>query len=383
MKRLLKAFLGWVRMSDTLLLLLCLLASGFGLVLIYSATRSYESARYMTVQIASVVLGLGLFFFLSILDVDILTKHWYVLLAFNVLLLLVLKLWGVEGDTGNRSWLRFLGVGIQPSEVIKVSFVLLLARQLEGLRDSRWGLNGVASVAQLVMHVGLMFGLIVVISADLGSALVFLVIFAAMCFAAGLSLVWFLAAIALCGALTPLLWTNFLSDYQKNRILAPYFPELVDPDGLGVTWQANQSKVALASGGFSGQGYLQGVKSQSELLPFKHTDFIFSVAGEELGLLGCLAIVLLLTVLILRVLYVGLRSGSYMDMLICVGFSAQLTFQAFENIGMCAGLTPVIGITLPFFSYGGSSMITCFAAMGVVSGIRLRSRRSKLSHRLR
>lgn len=380
MKRVLRAVWTYLRTADMALLALCLTASGYGLALIYSATRSYESERDILIQGLALCLGLGLFFLFSLLDVDFFTDRWYLLLAFNLAMLLVLKLWGVEGGTGNRSWLRFSGVGIQPSEVVKVSFVLLLGRQMNRLRDTARGLSAVGSVAQLALHFGLMFALIVVISADLGSALVFLVIFAAMCFAGGLNLLWFLAALAALAALAPLLWERFLSDYQRSRILAPYFPELVDPDGLGVTWQAGQSKIALASGGLTGQGFLQGVKSQSDLLPYKHTDFIFAVAGEELGLVGCLAVIALLTLIILRVIFVGLRSGSYRDMLICAGFAGMLTFQTFENIGMCVGLTPVVGITLPFFSYGGSSLITCFAAMGVVSGIRRRTKSVQLSH---
>ena len=119
------------------------------------------------------------------------------------------------------------------------------------------------------------------------------------------------------------------------------------------------------------------------MLPFKHTDFIFSVAGEELGLVCCAAILLLLTLIIIRVLMTGLRSGNHRDMLICVGFAGMLTFQVFENIGMCLMVTPVVGITLPFFSYGGSSLVATFAAMGFVSGVRLRQKGREGSRRLK
>ena len=136
----------------------------------------------------------------------------------------------------------------------------------------------------------------------------------------------------------------------------------------------NQTKTALASGGITGQGWLQGGKSQSAMIPFKHTDFIFAVVGEELGLIGCGAVIVLLTVIVIRILYIGLHSGSTMDLLICIGVAAWFTFQTFENMGMCIGLAPVVGITLPFFSYGGSSMVACFAAAGLVSGIRFRAR---------
>jgi rod shape determining protein RodA len=381
MKKVLRSVLSYFRTSDIFLLILCLVASVYGVILVYSATLSYGTSSYIYVQAASLLIGLGLFFLFSLIDVDFFTNKWYLLLAFNIALICSLFLWGVEGGTGNRSWIRFGVAGIQPSEVIKVTFVLLLAKQMDHLRNSERGLSSVISVIQLVLHFALMFGLIIITSADLGSALVFLIIFIAIIFAGGVKLIWFIIGLGAAAASAPWLWNHYLSDYQKDRLLAPYFPEAVDPDGLGVTWQVNQSKIALGSGGILGQGLTQGSKSQSELLPSKHTDFIFSVAGEELGMIGCILIILLLTVIIIRCVYVGLRSGSYMNMLICVGFSAMLTFQTFENIGMCLGLTPVIGLTLPFFSAGGSSMISCFAAMGIVSGIRMRPKPVKKRRR--
>ena len=374
MKRFRQLLGNYLRLSDSLLLFLCLLAALSGMALIYSATRSYGTERYLIVQGAALVLGLGLFIFFSLVDANLLADRWVLLFGFNLALLLILRLFGTEGGTGNKSWLRFGPIGIQPSEVLKITFAMLLAKQMAHLRETRRGLSSVGSVIQLALHFGLMFGLIVVISSDLGSALSFLFIFAAMCFAGGLTIWWFLLALGAGAAAMPILWTRFLREDQRNRILAPYFPDRVDPDGLGVTWQARQSKVALASGGASGQGFLHGVRAQGDLLPFKHTDFIFSVAGEELGLIGCALIVILLTVIILRVLHIGLRCGNYRDMVLCVGFAGFLTFQTFENIGMCVGLTRVIGITLPFFSYGGSSIVSCFAAMGIVSGIRFRQK---------
>ncbi len=382
MKRLGKLAGNYLRMADTPLLVLCVAAAVFGLVIIYSATRSYENGRYMPVQALALLLGLVFFVVFSLIDVDILTDRWYFLVGFNILLLIALRLFGVEGETGNRSWIRFGGIGIQPSELLKITFALLLMRQITRLQESKKGISGVFSAFSLAIHFALLFGVYVIISADAGNALVFLFIFAAMCFAGGLNILWFLVALALAALATPVLWTRFLSDYQRNRILAPYFPELVDPDGLGITWQVRQSKIALASGGLTGQGYLQGERAQGEMLPFKHTDFIFSVAGEELGLVCCAGIMLLLTLIIIRVLMTGLRSGSHRDMLLCAGFAGMLTFQVFENIGMCIGVTPVVGITLPFFSYGGSSLVASFAAMGLVSGVRLRQKGRESSQRL-
>lgn len=358
--------------ADIFLLVLCLLLSAIGMVLIYSATRSYETNSYMYVQLASIIIGIVLFVVLSIIDIDIITQKWPVLLIFNVLIITALFVWGVEGDTGNRSWFRFGPIGIQPSELVKVSFTILFAKQMSYLHNSGRGISAPLSIAQLVIHLLFMFGLIVVTSADLGSALVFVVIFAVMCFAGGVRIIWFLLGIGCLAAAAPLAWNNFLSDYQKARIMAPYFPETVDPTGLGITWQVNHSKIALASGGFWGQGFTEGTQSQSDALFAKHTDFIFSVAGEEFGAVGCVVIIALLLAVIIRCIYIGLKSNNYMNTVICCGVAAIIGFQTFENIGMCLGLTPVVGLTIPFLSYGGSSIVSSFAAIGIVSGIRIR-----------
>ncbi len=358
--------------ADILLLGLCVLASGIGLVLIYSATRSYETESYMVVQVTAMIIGIIFFVVFSIVDIDIISQKWPFLILFNAVLIVMLLIWGVEGGTGNKSWLRFGPIGIQPSEIIKITFIVVLGKQMSYLHESRRGISSPVSVIQLLVHVLIMFGCIIVTSSDLGSALVFIVIFVIMCFSSGLKLIWFFLA-ALAGALVaPYVWNNLLQQYQRERIMAPYFPETVDPDGLGITWHANQSKMALASGGFAGQGYMNGTQSQTEALPFKHTDFIFSVAGEEFGMIGCIVITVLLLAIIIRCLYVGFHSHNYMNTVICCGIAAMIGFQTFENIGMCLGLTPVVGLTLPFMSYGGSSIVSCFAAMGIVSGIRIR-----------
>ena len=362
----------FLRSADLLLLAMILLASACSLVLIRSATASYGTTSYFTIQLVAVVLGVFLYILFSIVDIDIITQKWWLLAGLVAALIVALYLFGEEGNTGNRSWIRFGRVGIQPSEFIKLLFTLLLAKQMSVLRDKERGISSPLSMIQVALHLLLVFGLIVVISKDLGSALVFVAIFTVMCFAGGVKLIWFLIGIAGVAAFAPYAWNHLLSQYQKDRIMAPYFPEIVDPEGLNITWQANQSKIALASGGLTGQGYMQGAQSQSDALPFKHTDFIFAVAGEEFGSLGCVFLVLLLTAIILRCLYVGLKSHNYMNTLICCGFSAMLAFQTFENVGMCLGLTPVVGLTLPFISYGGSSVIVGYAALGIVSGIRLR-----------
>lgn len=360
---------------DLFLLIMCLICAAYGLVVINSATLTYESSRYITVQSLSIVIGVIAFLIISVIDVGSLADKWQILLGFSILFMLVLIPFGTESDTGNSGWLRFFGIGIQPSEIVKLTFILCLAKQIVHLKEYK-DLNSVFSVFQLALHFILIFGLVLICASDLGSALAFFFIFAVMLFAAGFKLYWFAIGFAAIAAVMPFIWTYALADYQKLRILAPYVPS-VDPTGYGVSWQANQSKLALASGRLTGTGLGQGTQSQSDAIFAKESDFIFAVVGEELGMIGCLAVIILLTIVILRCVYIGLKSTDQTSTLVCFGIAGMMAFQTFENIGMCIGVAPVIGITLPFFSYGGSSIVSMFMAMGLISSVRYREKSKK------
>ena len=362
----------FVTRADMVLFTLCFVSSIFGIVMISSATATSKSgnAGFVIVQTAAMLIGIALFVLLTVLDVDLIADKWPILTAICVALLLALIPFGEEGGTGNKSWIRFLGIGIQPSEIVKVIYIVLMAKHISYLKEYK-NLNHVFSVAQLVAHFFLPFALVIVISADLGNALIFLFIFVVMLFAAGLRIYWFILGVAAMAAVIPFAWTHVLREDQINRILAPY-DSSIDPTGDDVMWQASQSKLALASGQLTGTGLYNGPQTQNQAIPSQHTDFIFSVIGEELGMLGCLAVMLLLLLIIVRCVMIGLRSKNTMSMLVCVGVASTLLFQSFINIGMCLGITPVIGLTLPFFSYGGSSTFSLFAAAGLVSGVKFR-----------
>jgi len=370
MKRAWAAVRDFLKRADMLLLALCCACSVFGIVVIGSATASYHTSQYVLVQTGAMLIGLMLFVLLTVIDIDIIADKWPFLFIFDTLFLLSLIPFGYSDNTGNTGWLRFFGIGIQPSEVVKVVFIVLMAKHISYLKEYK-NLNSVLSVGQLAIHFLFVFGLIIFVSSDLGSALVFLFIFIVMLFAAGVKLYWFVIAMAGVAAATPILWNNFLQPYQKDRILMPY-DSSIDPDGFDIRWQSNQSKLALASGRLTGLGLGQGTQSQSAAIPGKHTDFIFAVIGEELGMIACCVVILLLCAIVIRCIVIGVRSKNTMNMLVCLGVSAVITFQTFENIGMCLGITPIIGITLPFFSYGGSSLFSLFAAMGLVSGVKYR-----------
>ena len=354
--------------ADLLLFFLCLAASIFGIIAISTATAYEGSFKYVAVQIAAMIIGIGLFVLFTIIDIDVIADKWAYIFGFCIALIVLLAIFGDADNTGNKSWIRFLGIGIQPSEIIKVAYIVLFAKHITYLKSFK-SLNHVFSIAQLVVHFGFFFGILIVVSSDLGNALIFFFIFLCMLFFAGIKLYWFVLGAAGIAALIPFAWNHVLREDQKLRILAPY-DSSIDPDGSSVSWQANQSKIALASGRLTGTGIGEGTQTQSGSIPAQHTDFIFAVIGEEMGMIGCLLVFLLLLAIIIRCVYVGLHSGSTLGMLVCVGVAGATFFQMFENIGMCIGLTPVIGITLPFFSYGGSSMFSMFAAMGIVSGVK-------------
>ena len=379
LKRFLPQLRDFVHRADMFLFTMSVICALYGIVVIASATKSYEngSAQFVIVQTLALVLGMLLFIAMTVIDVDIFAQHWTWLYGLSALLLLSLIPFGAVSDTGNNGWLRCFGIGIQPTEIVKLAFIIVLAKQLAYLKDYK-NLNSVTSVAQIVGHFILMFGLILVTAQDLGSALVYFFIFAVMLFVAGVKIYWFIMGAAAIACMVPIFWTYFLEDYQRNRILAPY-DSSIDPDNTGINWQQNQSKIALASGQLTGTGLGDGTQSQSNAIPGKHTDFIFAVIGEELGLIGACLVLLLLMIIVVRCIQVGLRSGSTMSMLVCFGVAATVVFQTFENVGMCIGIAPVVGITLPFFSYGGSSLFSMFAAMGLVSGIKYRPKPARAS----
>lgn len=377
----LKAILAdFIQQADLVLLGLCCAATLYGMALIASATRYLGTGgilRYVGVQGAAMVLGICAYIFMSMLDLERLMRRWKWLVAFNVVFIaLLLTPFGVSDNTGNTAWLKFpfLPFSIGPAEVVKITFTLLLAKQLEWLREEKRDLKSFHSAFLVAGHTLALMGWYVVISGDMGNALTFFFIFLCMSFVAGFALRWFALLLAGGGAAFVAAWVlDLIPPYMMDR-----FRVLFDHsyDSLGVGWQQSRSLLTIGAGGVLGQGYMNGTQTQSsypQSLPNRWTDFIFSVCGEELGMIGCLLIILLLSAIIVRVLLVAKNSQTSFQCYVCVGVAAMLIYQTVINIGMCLFVMPTIGVTLPFFSYGGSSILTLYMAMGVVSGIKLRS----------
>jgi rod shape determining protein RodA len=183
---------------------------------------------------------------------------------------------------------------------------------------------------------------------------------------------WTIGGLSAIAAAFPIIWTKFLSEEQQKRILVIFMPEVVDPTGLDERWHTTQSMNSLTGGGMLGQGLFNGNRTQGGQLFAQHTDYIFSSIGEELGYVGCILVIVLMLAIIGRCIWVGSKSKDYMRRMVCFGAASALIFQIFVNVGMCIGVVPVIGLTLPLISYGGSSMVTIYAMLGLVSGVYAR-----------
>lgn len=362
------------RKGDMILLTLCLITSTYSSLIIASATNASKfgnSTRYIIIHVAATLLGLLAYAVMSSVNLDFLSEHRMVLTIANVGMLLLLIPFGTDAGTGNRSWLDFpfLPVNIQPAEICKIFFIVILASVMSA-KQTR--ISSFSSVFWMATHLLLIVGANMVLSRDLGVTLIFVFIFLGMAFAGGVNLIWFLVGGGTVAAVFPLLWRYYMDPYQKNRILYIFQPEVIDPKGLGVGWHTSQSLQSLTGGGMMGQGLFNGNRTQAGALYAQHTDYIFSTIGEELGYIGCFLVILLLVLIIIRCIWVGSHSTDYMRRLVCFGAASAMIFQVCINVGMCIGLVPVIGLTLPLFSYGGSSIVTTYAMLGLVSGVHAR-----------
>ena len=363
--------------GDMFLLVLCLIVAGFGLVCITSATSAAKfdgNFRYIAIQSASIIIGVCAYAFFSSLDVDFLSEHRGMMVAFNCfLLLLLITPLGTDNNSGNRSWIDLGVIMVQPAEICKITNILIMASVMSSHQNT---ISHPVSVVHMGFHLMLLVGLNLVLSSDMGVSLIFVFIFIGMAFAGGVSLWWFALALTGIGVAFPILW-QFLGQHQRNRILI-LFDESIDPLGTNERYHANMNLKSITGGGLTGQGLFNGNRTQGGNLFAQHTDYIFSSMGEELGFIGCVAIMILEFLIIARCIYVGVRCQDYMRRLICLGAASALMFQVMINVGMCIGVMPVIGLTLPLISYGGSSVVTIFAMLGLVSGAYARPQ--SLSH---
>ena len=284
----------------------------------------------------------------------------------NLLLLILVLLIGTGAEsTGTKGWIDLGPVSFQPSEIAKIGFILTFATHLMRVKND---INYIPALLGLFLHVAI-FIFLIMLQPDLGTAIVFFFIFLSMIFVAKISYKYVLIFFITLAVLAPLFWLlkdKILSPYQIDRILV-FFDPYRDPNGSG--FNVIQSEISIGSGKLFGKGYLSGSQNQLGYLPAKHTDFIFATIGEEWGFFGSIAIVILLFLLVLRCIYIAATTDNVYGSFICTGISAMFLFHILENVGMCIQLMPVTGIPLPFISYGGTSLITNFMAIGFVNSV--------------
>jgi rod shape determining protein RodA len=339
----------------------------WGLVTVYSATHGRLETHlddFYLKQIYWFGAGLVLMVCVTLVDYQLLSRTAYPLLAFGILLLVVVFLFG-RVASGARRWLVFGPLTFQPSELVKIFLVLSLARYFTETRREG-GLRFRDLLIPLVMVV-VPFVLIAK-QPDLGTALVLFFVASALIFASGFPLKTLMLITGGGVIAMPISWT-FLKDYQKVRVITLLNPDF---DPLGAGYHSWQSKIAIGSGGFWGKGWLAGTQSGLNFLPEKHTDFIFAVFAEEWGFVGTAALIVLYLFLVLRGINIAYTSKDRLGCLIATGVVAMLSVYILFNIGMTVGLTPVVGLPLPLFSYGGSAMLATMVAIGLLLNIRMR-----------
>lgn len=361
-----------IRETDFILLLLCLAASIYGIIMVFSATKAdiVEAAlmsRDTKAMIVAVGLGALMAIMISFIDYNFITKMYPVIGIVCLLFMLALFIPGVGKGPVERpdakTWIAVPGTGFffQPSELLKIGFTITFGMHLELVYDH---LGQIKHILFLCIHAAVPTGL-VIITGDLGSALVFMIIFIVMMFCAGVRLRYFVIGLAGITAAIPIVWYFLFSDIQKDRFLALFYPDLYED----LLYQQNRGMEAIRNGGLTGQGLFNGLYTQAGTVPESENDMIFTCIAEELGLLGGIAALILLLAIVLRTMYVGKKSKKTATTLMCYGFAAMIAGQVIINLGMCMKILPVIGITLPFFSAGGSSNICIYIGIGLILSI--------------
>lgn len=354
----------WSRNFDTFLLGITLLLVVIGVVMIYSATIQSGGKKFYLTQMIYAGLSLGIMIIVVVIDYHYSSYFVYGVYAFLLMLLVAVLLFGTR-ISGAQRWIRFGSYGFQPSEFMKIGFILALSHYL---KDRRYRLDRFSDLIVPLVLMGIPMVLIA-LQPNLGTSLVLLPVGLAMLYIAGVPLRNLAKIFLGILILSPFIWT-MLEDYQRTRLLV-----FLDPsrDPLGAGYHITQSKIAIGAGQILGKGFLKGSQSQLHFLPEQHTDFIFSVLGEEWGLMGTTVVLFLFLLLLYRGIKIARAARDLEGILLSAGVIVLLSFHAVVNIGMATGIIPTVGVTLPFISYGGSSLLTMMIAVGILLNIRLRS----------
>ncbi len=350
---------------------LIILLSIIGIITIYSATRppieTGTHPDFYLKQILWLLISIIVLFVVISFDYIWLNRFSYILYVIGILLL-VIVLFAGKTTMGAQRWLNLGILSFQPSEVFKLIFILGLSTYLTNRGESilkSIPLKGIIVFAAIPAF-------LVIKQPDLGTSILIMILFVVLIISKGLNKRIIVLALTIGLISMPFLghvaWNN-LKDYQKNRIIAFIDPD-IDPSGVG--YHVNQSKITIGSGGFLGKGYLKGTQGALKFLPEKHTDFIFSVFAEEWGFLGSIFLIAVYLMLFLRGINTAMLAKDEFGRLVATGITAMFFIYFFVNIGMTLGMMPIVGVPLPFMSYGGTALLSNFIAAGILINIRMR-----------
>lgn len=343
----------YLNRTDVILVLTTLIASSYGFVLVYSATQG--AGRAVSVQIAALAAGIVGMVCLSLIDYHDMAKSWkYIAIAGTVLLMLPFAIGSTRAGSQDKSWIWIGKLTIQPSEFVKLAFILTFSKHYDTVKGK---IQSPRTVFLLFLH-GLMPVGVLVLQKDMGMMLVYLLMLTIMMFAANVQLRFFSIIGLGIFAGAPLIWNKIFGATQRLRILALFDPIKYSSEA----YQQVQGRLAIGSGEIYGYGLFKGPITQgaASMLPEKQNDMIFAVAGHELGFVGCILIFVIFIVLLIRLIHIARKSKDSLGAMICIGVFASFAVQMMINIGMVLMMLPVIGISLPFFSSGGSSVTSCF-----------------------
>lgn len=370
MNKLFNSIWNYIKNTDKLLWLITVAISVYSLILINSMQRAGEYS-FMKSQVIAVVLGYIGAVVLSLIDYRLLLKYWWISAVLAVAFAISVFLFGIQvTGTDDTAWIKLpFGITFQPSELIKILFIITFSAHLSYLEEKE-KITSLFGVVTLALHV-LIPVTMIHMQGDDGAVLIFVFMFIIMTFIAGVQLRYFAAALATTIVSVPIIWNLFLNDEHRNRIMA-----LFDLDGNALTdyaWQQYQGKVSIASGQLSGQGLGNGMRVEMSIVPEQENDFIFTVAGEELGFVGCTLVLALLLLLSIKIIFAAQKANDKAGAYICYGMFAIVSVQSIINIGMVLGFLPVVGITLPFFSAGGTSAMCLYLGIGLVQSVYMHS----------
>lgn len=350
----------YIREVDKIMLTLAIMASTYGCLAVFSTTRPSGSPRQFIVQAVSMLAGIIAAIIISTIDFNDIIRLWYLAVPVGLIpVILTFFIGYAPGNTDDKAWLLLPGgISFQPSELLKICFIITFTAHISAVKKN---INKIKVLIPVLLHglfpVGLIF-----VQGDFGTAIIFAIMFVCMLFSAGLKPSYIIAAVVSALVASPFVYFFVLNDSHRERIKTMFD---LEADLLGGGYQQWQGRIALANGGLFGQGFLKGELTQAEIVPEGHNDFIFVSIGEELGLLGCLVVVILLVAICIRCIHLAKLVFDGSGRFIAVGVFGMLAGQTIINLGMCLSVLPVIGITLPFFSAGGTSLLCLWLAVGL------------------